>query len=246
MEYKIENLLQLPDEILLKIMGYLSNKDVLKNLAQVPKRFRRLSKDPHLIKKIVLNFASVYKLQPGVLHGWNKERRTKYYDDFSKVLQESQKLKILSLDFDDSYYPEKGNNVISDVLPSLNPQCLEEFHIKFRLFSGLESLEILLNFLEKCPKMKTLKLHIWNHGGFDEANSMILKTILGSELKNVEKVHLTYRNGRLPHDAILTIKNTLKKITDNMPQIKCLTLDLLVYQSSYCYRQEYHNCCMCA
>ena len=103
---------------------------------------------------------------------------------------------------------------------------------KIQYLPGFESLEILLNYLQKCPKMKTLKLHIWNHGGFDEANSMILKTILGSELKNVEKVHLTYRNGRLPHDAILTIKNALKKITDNMPQIKCLTLDLLVYQSS--------------
>ena len=54
MEYQIENLLQLPDEIMLKIMGFLSNKDVLKNLAQVSKRFHRLSKDPHLIKRIVL------------------------------------------------------------------------------------------------------------------------------------------------------------------------------------------------
>ena len=250
MEHQFENLLQLPDEILLKIMGFLSNKDVLKNLAQVSKRFHRLSKDPHLIKRIVLNFAPVYKLQPGVLHGWKKDRRKKYYQDFSKVLKESQNLQFLSLDFDDSYYPNEGNNVITDILPSLNPQCLEEFHIKFRLFwnfdtrtmefrenpiynylPGFESVEVLLKYLEKCSNMKTLKLHIWNHDDFGDANAMILKTILGSELENVEKIHLTYKKRRLPHDAILTIKNALKNITKNTPEIKSLRLDLLSHGS---------------
>ena len=62
MEKNIENLTeQLPDEILLKIMGYLSNKDVLKNLAQVSKRFHRLSKDTQLITKIELKNSSYNK-----------------------------------------------------------------------------------------------------------------------------------------------------------------------------------------
>ena len=128
----------IPDEILLEIMGYLSTKDILKNLAQVSKRFHRLSKDPQLITKIELKPAPVYEFDEfGFWHGWSEERRKKYYDDFSKVLQESQKLKFLSLDFDDQrnqdYHPNEGNNVIlNNILPLLNPQCIEEFSFKFR------------------------------------------------------------------------------------------------------------------
>ena len=81
-------------------------------------------------------------------------------------------------------------------MPSVNPQCLEEFQITFKLFQ-LKYFEILLNYLEKCPKLKTLTIHIWKHDDFGSASPVILKTILGSKLKKVEKVHLTYRCKRL-------------------------------------------------
>ena len=227
----MENFMELiPDEILLEIMGYLLTKDILKNLAQVSKRFHRISKDPDLIKKIVL------VCRPRILcdQSWTKQRRKKYYDDLSKVLKESQKLRVLSLDFGNSY-PSAGINIISNILPYVNPQCLEEFRIRFKL-CNLESLQILLNYLEKCPKMKTLTLHIWNHGNFGKSNPIILKTILGSKFKKVEKVHLIYRSRGLKDEAISTIKNALKNITENLPEIKHLNLDLLANprnQSSY-------------
>ena len=47
-ETKIKNVLvpELPNEICLEIMSYLSTYDVLRNMAQVSQRFHKLSQDP--------------------------------------------------------------------------------------------------------------------------------------------------------------------------------------------------------
>ena len=50
-ENEIRNVMELPDEILLKIMGQLSTLDILK-IALVSKRFYRLSHDQDLFKQI--------------------------------------------------------------------------------------------------------------------------------------------------------------------------------------------------
>ena len=52
---------KLPDEILLKIFGYLSTYDILRNVAQVSKKFKKLSEDPFLIRKIELRPRSLPK-----------------------------------------------------------------------------------------------------------------------------------------------------------------------------------------
>ena len=49
------NLMELPDECLLKILGYLSNFDLLRKVASVSKKFHKLSLDRHLIRKIEVN-----------------------------------------------------------------------------------------------------------------------------------------------------------------------------------------------
>ena len=50
-----ENVLELlPDEVLMKIMDYLSTYDILRIIAQVSKKFRKISLDPFLIKSIKL------------------------------------------------------------------------------------------------------------------------------------------------------------------------------------------------
>ena len=72
-----KNFMELPDEILLKIMGYLSNKDVLKNLAQVSKRFHELSRDPHLIKKI--EFKSIEFTYRWMFLSWNCQSLYQFY-----------------------------------------------------------------------------------------------------------------------------------------------------------------------
>merc|ERR1712110_1387066 len=52
MEGKI---IELSDETLLKIMGYLSNHEILRNVSQVSQRFYVLSKDQHLFRKIEMD-----------------------------------------------------------------------------------------------------------------------------------------------------------------------------------------------
>ena len=48
-------IMDLPDEILLEIMSYLTTNDVVENVAKVSTKFQRLSEDEILIAKIKLN-----------------------------------------------------------------------------------------------------------------------------------------------------------------------------------------------
>ena len=83
----------LPDEILLKIMEYFSTEDILKKIAPISKKFYRLSQDQNLIMKI--------EYQTPISHidlfSWSEKRVEKYFRDFSKVLSNAKKLKMLSL-----------------------------------------------------------------------------------------------------------------------------------------------------
>jgi len=75
------NLPNLPNEIWIKILEYLSTKDILRNMAPVSRRFHQISQDPFLIKKIEL-----------------KSNQEFDFSDFFKVLKRSEKLTCLSLD----------------------------------------------------------------------------------------------------------------------------------------------------
>ena len=83
-----KNLESLPNECLLKIMSYLSNYDVLRNVAVVSKRFHNLSQDKHLIRKIVVDSETWTKIQEG-----------KYYEELLKIIKNSVKLTFLSFNF---------------------------------------------------------------------------------------------------------------------------------------------------
>ena len=76
-----KQLLELPNEIWLEIMSYLSTSDVLINVAQVSKRFQELSEDPNVIRKIEVDPAQF----------WPKEKEEKYCNDFLEVLKRSRK-----------------------------------------------------------------------------------------------------------------------------------------------------------
>ena len=158
--------MDLPDEILLKIMGYLSNKDVLKNLAQVSRKFHGLSRDPHLIKKIEfksIEFTEFTYRWMFLSWNWSNERKDKYFNDFLQVLSNVQKLKVLSLQLDqqlmEKNFPFLGNH-----------QCLEEFCIQVRNAEseGFGLWDYLINgvfkVLDQCPKLKVLKIEIYWSG----------------------------------------------------------------------------------
>ena len=127
-ENEIRNVMELPDEILLKIMGHLSTSDILKQIARVNKRFYRLSRDQDLIKQIKFKSLELSFHQPS---SWTEERKQKYYSDFFEVLANAQKLKMLSVYLDQTSMRKFYVNWIN---PLVNQhQCLEEFRIYFKL-----------------------------------------------------------------------------------------------------------------
>ena len=139
---------RLPNEIFLKIMEYLSTSDILKRMAPVSKRFYQLSQDETIIKQI--EFMTIVGLR------WSDERKEKYYNDFFKVLKNSQKLKILTVDLDQN---PVGNFYRNWIEAAVNLQNVEEFYIKIRNFK-LEKCNNFLKYgvLDRCPKLKILKI----------------------------------------------------------------------------------------
>ena len=121
-EPKIKNVLvpELPNEIWLEIMSYLSTFDVLRKVARVSKRFHKLSEDPHVIRKI-----EVDSVQP-----WPKDKEEKYCNDFLGVVKRSLKLKILSFGFGNDGINNKSGKMFLEALPSLSHQFLYEFCLK--------------------------------------------------------------------------------------------------------------------
>ena len=144
---------QLPDEILLKIMGHLSTSDILKKMALVSKRFNRLSRDQNLIKRI--EFKSFELTSRRRTRSWTEERMEKFYNDFFEVLKNARKLKFLSLHFEPPML-ERLYRILIQL--SANYEFLEEFYIQTRdigldlLYYGVSKV------LNGCPKLKILKL----------------------------------------------------------------------------------------
>ena len=75
LEHLIRSLESLPNECLLKIMSYLSNYDVLRNVAGVSKRFYELSQDQHLIRKIEVDSETWTKIQEGKVEERSNQNR---------------------------------------------------------------------------------------------------------------------------------------------------------------------------
>ena len=79
---------ELPNETWIKIMSYLSTYDVLINVAQVSKKFHQLSQDPHLIRKIHVDYES-----------WPENQKEEYRKEFLRVLKRSVNITFLSFQF---------------------------------------------------------------------------------------------------------------------------------------------------
>ena len=187
-EFEQKNLESLPNECLLKIMSYLSNYDVLRNVAVVSKRFYELSQDQHLIRKIEVNSETWAKIQEG-----------KYCEDLLKVLKRSLKLKFLSLDFG----IQKVDKFL-EALPMMNHQFLKELCLKGDGRSELHNATSflhpenlswnLLKYLMKCTKLKVLKFEFEPKSEEDWITnpclSWIQETISNFKLKNLQELHL--------------------------------------------------------
>ena len=246
MEGKI---IELPDVILLKIMGYLSNHDILRNVSQVSKRFYVLSKDQHLFRKIEMDCRNLpssgkkpSKLAPCPTtagpsqYCWSSfpdskgfysltdlalVPEQKYCRDFLDVFKRSITLKTVSFEFGWNF-DGPGKIICNELTAISGHQFLEEFHFE----SGDGRSEEFLNYLRKilyylcqCPKLRKLKFEFTVTGDLG-----MLLDIIGSEiLINVEELHLNTLDIDIKPRKL---KNVLKKMTENMPKLRCLSLTL--------------------
>jgi len=242
METKTKNVLvpELPNEIWLEIMSYLSTKDVLRNVAQVSKWFHKLSKDPHVIRKI--------EVDPSRF--WPKHKEEKYCDDFLGVLKRSVKLRSLSFGFSgdieitidkedeiDEKIDKSGEKFL-EALPFMNHPFLQEVCLKgdgkraYNLAARfLEPMnENLLKYLEKCPELKVLTFEFKPHVNEDRfidypsLSEEFEESIRSLKLKNLQEFYLI---GVDLDDSSLDIHGEeiifLEKIAENLPKLKRLS-----------------------
>ena len=196
---------KLPNEIWLEIMSYLSTKDVLRNVAQVSKWFHKLSKDPHVIRKI--------EVDPSKF--WPEDKEEKYCDDFLEVLKRSVKLRSLSFGFsgdiettidEDDEIDEKidkSGDKFLEALPFMNHPFLQEVCLKgdgkmchTLAPKFLEPMnENLLRYLEKCPELKVLKfefkpqVHEDRDIDYPLLSGEFEESIRSLKLKNLQEIH---------------------------------------------------------
>ena len=256
-ETNIKNVLvpvpELPNEIWLEIMSYLSTFDLLRNVAQVSKKFHKFSEDPHVIRKI-----GVESVQ-----SWPEDKKEKYCDDFLGVLKRSLKLRSLSFGFSWDIRNDRSGEKFLEALPSMNHHFLQEFCLKgdgkdsyddaawfLKMLPDSNPLnENIVKYLEKCPNLKILKFEFKPEvNGTDLAldypflDDVHVLSLL--KLKNLQELHLigvflgTNFGGLslnsldpeevfLDFEELLDFKDYLDTFAQNFPRLQrlCLTCE---------------------
>ena len=216
------NLPNLPNEIWIKILKYLSTKDILRNMAPVSRRFHQISQDPFLIKRIELKSNQEFEF-------WSRLKEMNYFSDFFKVLKRSEKLTCLSLDLNFIGQVYQIENIF-EKLPFLvkHPQHLEEFCVLNSSCDLKEFQGNVLKYLEQqCPKLKILKIDCFRSDTMTETS----KTISKFKFESVKEFHLTLRGDRVrvPNYSGLVrnlLKTFVKNITPSLPNIRHLRLSI--------------------
>ena len=242
-EIKIKNVLvpapELPNEIWSEIISYLSTFDILRNVAQVSKRFHKLSENPHVIRRI--------EVDPD--HSWPEDKREKYCDDFLAVLKRSVKLRNFSFCFSWDINNDTSGEKFLAALPSMNHQFLQEFCLKgdgkedfWKAAAFLDPLnENILNYLEKCSDLKVLKFEFKPE--LSDDNDCITtmypslyemeEAIKSLKVKKLQEFHLIGVHQKCESvdmfeysdTNITSFKLFLDMIAENMPKLQrlCLT-----------------------
>ena len=231
MDFALIAMEELPDESLLKIMEYLSFSDILRTMAPVSRKFYRLSRDKNIIKQVKFkSIVNTVKWQSF----WSEERKNKYFNDFFDVLKNALKLKCLALCLDNLSAKKFFQNWIQT---SVNHQCLEEVGVHYGdvQFGDVSNWTYgwwtIWNFLGQCPKLKILKIE----GYLNTQNNLltILKTIASFNSNCLQELHLNFCNNYAQPSLGKSLKNVLKTMTQNFPNMKylCLTLDFEICQT---------------
>ena len=241
---------KLPDEILLKILGYLSSSDVLRNVARVSKKFKKLSEDPFLIRKI--------ELHKGLL----TEDQVK---GCLEVLKKSKNLTFFSFDLNwDFDLP--GYKIFLKALPTFNNQQqgprtramtrgdrappdhqhLEEFCIRGHYWINDEYKEDyislfrkLIRYLKECSNLKILKIEFegevssdnWYDVDYLEYCPLGLLEYEGIfkrfKFQNLEELHFKGFDCDLENFDPQGFKDIFNMFHENLPKLRrlCFKLD---------------------
>ena len=213
--YDYVSILDLPNEILLKILSYLSTRDILGNVAKVSKKFQKLTQNSTLIRKIEVNV--------------NWLRNTGYWnmthDDFLDVWKRSRGLRSFNLVFDQLDRDQINLwTKIEKVLPFLDHPVLEEFILRFNYLSPKHEQELgdffknVLQYLHQCPSLKKVKFYI----PFSE----ISEFISGFEHKNLTELYLYA--GQILEIEKSSFKKFLEIVVGNFPKLQHLYFGFLV------------------
>ena len=200
------NCMELPDEIWMEIMEFLSTKDIL-TMAKVSERFHRLSQDKDLITQLKFKTGTQRKFLFWNFHLWNwteawsQERKEKYCNDFFEVLRNAKKLRFLSLNLEEPLMVVFYWNWIQNFVKY---EHLVEFHIRGKNIE-LDLVELgVFKVLNQCPKLKILKIE--NDSVTIFQNVRIMNT-LGElkksrlKLESLHELHLKYSScGRCYHE----------------------------------------------
>ena len=223
---------ELPDECLLKIFSYLSNFDLLRNVAAVSQKFHELSQDRHLIRKIKEDSESW-------LEDFNVE--LEYCKEFLEVVKRSLNLRFLMFDFSRWYmedvkitgrYIARSGEMFLKALPSMNHQFLEELQLRKPCAFGNESVGLfettILKYVEKCPNLKVIKFEWLQEVDNDRPPSLFFAFLSGitshiSSFKhnNLQEFHLMGFAIDLDKPSF---KNLLETIAENLPNLQGLYL----------------------
>ena len=224
---------ELPNEIWLEIISYLSTFDVLRNVALVSKRFHKLSEAQHVIRRI--------EVDPD--QSWPEDKREKYCNDFLGVLKRSMKLRKFSFGFSWDTNNDTSGKKFLESLPSMNHQFLQEFCLKgdgkdyfWKAADFLYPLnENILKYLEKCYDLKVLKFEfkpeLQNYNKYKAKYPSLFAiwkdAIQSLKLKNLQEFHLIGVCIYMFDSNITSFKLFLDKIAENFPNLQrlCLTCE---------------------
>ena len=225
---------ELPDECLLKIFSYLSNFDVLRNVAAVSQKFHELSQDRHLIRKIKVDSESWL--------GFLESLKVEYCKEFLEVVKRSLNLRFLMFDFSRWYMEDvrstgrwigRSGELFLKTLPSMNHQFLEELQLRKPCAFGNESVGLfettILKYVEKCPNLKVIKFEWLQDVDIEDAPqslffaclSGITSHISSFKHKNLQEFHLM---GFVIDLDKPSFKNLLETIAENLPNLQGLYL----------------------
>ena len=259
-ETNVKNVLvpELPNEIWLEIMSYLPTFEVLRNVAQVSKKFHKFSEDPHVIRKIEVES----------VQSWPEDEREKYCNDFLGVLKRSMKLRSLCFGFSSDIDNDTSGKKFLEALPSMNHHFLQEFCLKGDgkdgclnaskfLQMGPDSNplhENIVKYIEKCSDLKILKFEFKPEVSEEEygTGDRILEhpfldgmaRIIRFKLKNLQEFHLVGvfvcegfgMLGLNREEELLDLKIFLDIIAENFPKMQRLCLTCEDYDCNETFR----------